>query len=785
MDNHRHINRSIALACIMAGLTACKIEIEVPRGGQVASESGSYACKVNSTCTIDVVDQYFDETFQARAHKGYSFYGWQRGHRALCGGSLEPCALSTEGFAGNKRLTRVLESNQVFNLTPIFIKDANIDEDSIRLEGGIEDTGDGLIVDGTLILTSLNDVEQVYRDAELELKFDEEGELLEMTGSAILPDAVTDHVGIVGRTRAELSLMKGHKINADPDIGIRLIDDRQYIVFYLGRELKLELGDRKGGSDVISISTPANRKLVMISDPFDKMFYFYGEVAGTARGFAESDQGLLPFVPAIDHPALEPFFANTYETGAIGVGIKAVDLIGLKGEYMIREPGFRDINLEEPFKSRVAYFAGFNGEADIAFSIFGFGLFNFDLAEASASFLFQPQEALARNSVGIYGRISPDVSWQPAWLPIIPQTEIQADFHFNAAGKIKAALRGEYLSTLPRATLSGDMIIDNESVTMSTYLSADGYKLPVSIRFKDQETHAIVGLNVSVSERIEREVEAAFARAEYEVANAQADLLAAIDDFEFELSLRGVRNGIPVFVDRAIPILSAVPSTAYDRTYTAVVEEINARRTCFGLLGCIPSNAKRDAEAESAAKRARSTAQGYVNTYIDVLVDLKSKAAQADDADIREGLRLALLKAYDHRRISKTVTVSGSISGYDYKESYSFSFDVISPADAERVLMAANNIHRIQETSDIVITKQDIVDRLPTEDVMNEVRAKVEAGASRHGSVREVGYSVIQGRYSAYAILSDGNRYEVRFNVLSPGEAAEALGQLILDTLFP
>ena len=110
--------------------------------------------------------------------------------------------------------------------------------------------------------------------------------------------------------RAELSLYKGRDINNDPDIDIHLIDERQYLVFYLSRGVSLEVGDRKGGSNVHSISTPLDRKLVLISDPLDQMYYYYGEVAGTATGFAESDQSLLPYKPQFNYPGLKPFFGN-------------------------------------------------------------------------------------------------------------------------------------------------------------------------------------------------------------------------------------------------------------------------------------------------------------------------------------------------------------------------------------------------------------------------------------------------------------------------------------------
>lgn len=113
------------LALIFAGfgaLAGCKIVIEVPPGGVVEATTFENDCSANSVCEIDVVDANFEEDFEAEAEPGYQFLGWRTDDRYFCGGSMQSCSLSTQGFAGNDNLLAILQSDQEFFLSPIFRK---------------------------------------------------------------------------------------------------------------------------------------------------------------------------------------------------------------------------------------------------------------------------------------------------------------------------------------------------------------------------------------------------------------------------------------------------------------------------------------------------------------------------------------------------------------------------------------------------------------------------------------------------------------------------------------
>lgn len=103
-------------------LVGCKVRIPVPEGGKVEAKSGSYRCNGGQMCTIEVVDLFFDETFQALPADGYYFSHWEKGNRRLCGGRRQPCRLVTAGFEGNDALMAILESDKTFVLKPLFLK---------------------------------------------------------------------------------------------------------------------------------------------------------------------------------------------------------------------------------------------------------------------------------------------------------------------------------------------------------------------------------------------------------------------------------------------------------------------------------------------------------------------------------------------------------------------------------------------------------------------------------------------------------------------------------------
>jgi len=81
--------RTAAVLGLSVLLMGSKLVIRVPEGGMVISSSGLVACAAGETCTVDLAQGRFAETFTAVAAAGYAFTGWAGGAAAVCGGTLK------------------------------------------------------------------------------------------------------------------------------------------------------------------------------------------------------------------------------------------------------------------------------------------------------------------------------------------------------------------------------------------------------------------------------------------------------------------------------------------------------------------------------------------------------------------------------------------------------------------------------------------------------------------------------------------------------------------------
>jgi len=119
---------AVVFSMCLSLLMGCRLQIEASKGGSISTYSGTYGCAASSICKIDIKDDYFDETFIANPEPGYVFLGWEKKFKSFCGGSNKPCHLATTGFSEYENLMSLLETDEVFYLTPIFVKGTPLDE---------------------------------------------------------------------------------------------------------------------------------------------------------------------------------------------------------------------------------------------------------------------------------------------------------------------------------------------------------------------------------------------------------------------------------------------------------------------------------------------------------------------------------------------------------------------------------------------------------------------------------------------------------------------------------
>ncbi|MEM1261992.1 MAG: Ig domain-containing protein [Pseudomonadota bacterium] len=646
---------------------------------------------------------------------------------------------------------------------------------------------------GTLTMNT-GEREQVFENADLTLEFDEEGNLLDIFGDTDLPPTLADNVAVNVGVRAFLRLMNGAEISADPTFGIRLPDDIDYFVFFLGAGVELTVTNPVDPTivNVENLEVPVvEGEIHIISDPTDTMLYRYGELNGTGGGRGESFNRLIRFEPVQAFPGLDPFSGDSVERGQITFGLKGgVELVQIEGYRVMREPSFQDINWDDVLNSEIEHRTGTNGIADFGVSVLNVGLFDFADASLSAVFVSEP---LRRESVWSF---SVDIAagqqdvWVPDWFHVLPRGGFFANANFDNIGSFFFDIGGNFESTIPAADISGSMQLSNDGAVFQGSTAGEGEPLVLSLSFLNLETIGRVEYPESFEESLRTDVSAALDRELVRIDEAIADLEAATADYEFEVSLRGLRESLPVMMDTAIASAQAIPGIVEDRAETAALNRMRTTCTTPVLITvCVDDFVDENSIARSVAASARAQAATNIVPHVAAMQTLKARALEDDDEALREALRAALAEAYNQRTYSRRIRITRRIEAGPfnttltmYDETYTRA--VLSSSDAAAVAEARDNAPQIQVTSDRRIAAQDVVDSLPIRENVEQTKEDVNNGTETLPIPTGFGYSATGLNYSAFVTVG-GRDFATELNVLSPKEAleagADAVAELLLD----
>jgi len=627
---------------------------------------------------------------------------------------------------------------------------------------------------------------QTFEDADLVLQFDEEGDLLDLAGEGNLPPVISENVSVDAGIRSDIGLLTGAEINADEAYGIKLVDDINYLVFLLDAGIDIAVGSPVDNPVIenITLDTPASGKIVMISDPTDTFFYRFGAQPLVGEyGEGKSKNGLIPFEPALDFPALDAFSGHKIEKGAMGIGFKVFDFFEVRGTRVTKNPQFSDIDWLDPLNSAIEYRAGINGEFNFAFSVVSVGLFDFELADGSATL----DVGFDRQQAAIAIQVAPDVSWVPSWFPFVPTTEVNGQAFINGDTYFSFELDGSYRSTIPAADIAGSMRIDNDSTTFSGSTVNGGDTLQVSIEFADNVTTGRVRFPSAWAASIDDDVLDALDRELAVLQAAIQDLEDAVSDYEFEVSLRGLRQALPAIADGAIATLNATPQSVYNAARSGALSFMRSKcvTVVFDRI-CIDDVVNETSIANSVANTARNTASSAIVPYVNAMQNLKNRALQGDDESLRQALYDALDQAQANHRFSRRIRVTYSFP-WPFSTTYTvydqtITRTVLTSSQRASIIEARDNVYRIQETSDIMINAGAIVDQLPTEEVIATARQEVEDGIASIPVPDGLGYRVLADAYVPF-IMAGGTEYEIGFNVLSPSAVRDGVADWIADGL--
>tara|TARA_R110000823_G_scaffold139607_4_gene269496 strand:+ start:39146 stop:39856 length:711 start_codon:yes stop_codon:yes gene_type:complete len=137
------IPRISAIMSVSALLAGCPLEISVPSGGRVVSDSGVRDCATfngtGNVCVYDIPDTTFIETFTASPDRGYRFIRWESGPEYQCSGSTDPvCVVDMTQYSGNATVEGLLASSAVGRMEPVF-EVAQRQTFGVLTAGGIHD----------------------------------------------------------------------------------------------------------------------------------------------------------------------------------------------------------------------------------------------------------------------------------------------------------------------------------------------------------------------------------------------------------------------------------------------------------------------------------------------------------------------------------------------------------------------------------------------------------------------------------------------------------------------
>ncbi|MEM6864749.1 MAG: hypothetical protein AAF575_06190 [Bacteroidota bacterium] len=623
---------------------------------------------------------------------------------------------------------------------------SGLNRDSFITEGKVTETEDGYEVEGKLTIPLDSIGEVVFENADIDVSFNDDGTLKSMSGNVDVP-SLENFFAFEDPFQAEIGFFSGKFLNENRDYEILLDDNRSYFIFNIqvNIELKIGVNDDPDATKPLSIS-PGSGGVALIIDYTDPMFFFSigGSVAGgdgddgnnngdntngdnnggnndgnnndgrlAGVSFGGSFGGNIGFVPTNPVDDVVSFGAKTVVGGTASF-FKILEVSGL----LYENKSFSvDADLQEPLNSDfgVGYQAGINGKLDLALDITSFISFGFPIAEGSAAV---SAEASTNNGVTarafINGLVDPDLSWYPNFIPLKPDGSLNATGYINQTGEFDIGVRGAFSVETPgnKQEIAGSMRLSNPAFEIEGKYSRNQQEWSVGAIVKKDETEVLVkaptsfvsGLDVEISQRIDSTLTVA--------EDALTNLEKATADYEFELSLRGLRQVLPTIISTAL-------ETIDDKVAEGIAE------------------GRRRAEKEVSDRGARycddnipSIVNGIVAPYKNALIRMRNAVNNQNDNDqTRAELEASLRQLASLNKVNKTVTATVEWGifplfcnvPFTSNRDVGLNFQVLTNEQVNQLNLAADNVRFIAETSDILISAQAIFDAIPTQEILDQL----------------------------------------------------------------
>jgi hypothetical protein len=257
-------------------------------------------------------------------------------------------------------------------------------------------------------------------------------------------------------------------------------------------------------------------------------------------------------------------------------------------------------------------------------------------------------------------------------------------------------------------------------------------------------------------DRISGDVNAELDESIADAEKAWQDLKDATADYEFELSLRGIRSALPGAVDTAKKALS-----------DGIAAELKKH------------------EGKAYYSSLKSHLRSADDKYFTALNNLKSLAQSTTDSDAwRSGIEAALRKAAGYKYFETTYKYK--VAGVTVK-TVNVKKRILSDTQVSQLTTAANNVKYIEETSARKITAQQIYDAIPDKEIFERVKDDIQNGLVVIPGIGELGFVFRHDgskTLDVYAIIA-GERNELgSVDVFSIDDMAAALADMMVDVLI-
>jgi hypothetical protein len=604
----------------------------------------------------------------------------------------------------------------------------------VEPRGTVVNTADGFTVNGTLSLRTHDGTLITFLGADAAVQFDESGRLRSISGTVEVPSP-HERIAFGEPLRAEVGFFSGRFLNEHRNLGIRLRNDTDYFVFDIEKTMSMSIATGETGRDAtkpLVVRNPTGQRTLLIVDYRDPMYYVYGQRDGLgALGTGWSRNGRIPFVPAHQVAGLGVFEGRSTRTGTIPFK----KIFSVTGQLVDNSHTELHLSDADPFAStlRAGYQAGFNGALVLDLSLRDVVGLEIPIADASGGILGEgSSEGPFRGHAYARGMTSRDDSWWPAFIPARPITELDARARVESSGSFEVRLGGAYGWDLPggRQTMEGAFELTDKAMTLAGAIR-DG---TVDLNLTGVVTARSTTVRIDPPPALIRAIDAAVnARVMAEIRDAETawnDVQKATADHQFELSLRGVRQSIPGIVDVARQLMTANIAKALKEHEGTLY---------YGIVKQAVDDAARP--------------------YYQRLNALRTAAARQDDARTRAALESALRAVAANRTFRMTYT--HRILGAPVY-TVNVSQPILTDAQANVLLTAANNVRHIPATSSAMISMRQIYTRVPSRQIFEEVRDDIRDGRLVMREIEELGVVVPhRGRptFNLYAVIG-GRRYE-------------------------